>query len=304
MNRKNTTMHILHRIILLIMMTSASVAANLAPTLYVQSNIDCLEGGSVDINTVRVDDADANQFLQPKMAVNVTVQHGQIYLPIRSGLFIVRGNMVGPDARYELIGRLGDIQKCLSHIKYLADKDYVGVDLLTIAAFDMHLQTNPLAPEGDMHAPLTLLADHVPVVATTAINLLPINDAPVIATSQRFLTCDEQLAASGGDGTGASGAIDGSGNTVPPSQMHSVELIVALTDPDTQTDEQLLQDIFQLSVSSRYGKLHLASSQCEEQTYSCTIMDTLPALNAAVQRLTYAPDVGYNKFNGNERIGE
>ena len=269
--------------------TMATTVANVPPTLYIQSSVDCLEGGSVEINTLRADDADASQFLQSKIAVNITVQYGQIYLPIRAGLFFLHGKMSGSDSRYEIIGKLSDIQKSLSQVKYVADADFVGEDLLTVTAFDMHLQ-----PKSEGSPTLALLADHAPVSAVAEITVRPVNDAPVLRTSTPFLTCPEQpsvvnnpLLLSGSSGT---------------SIVSSVSMSATVVDVDVRTAEQAKNDLFSLSVSVIFGKLTMNIAGCDGSTNACAITDTLSAVNSALSNIKYTPDVAYNKFGGSERI--
>jgi hypothetical protein len=268
----------------------SALVPNLPPTLYVQATAECIEGLSTDINSVRIDDADASKFLQPKIAVNISVVHGQIYLPIRTGLFFAYGDIVGPDSRFELIGKLADIQKSLSHIKYLADANYYGEDTLQLTAVDMHLQSRSGSTEDVLHLPaddLALLPDHQVVTATTIITVLPENDAPTISATARFLTCDQQQVEA--DGTPA---------------ISSASFSAVLADADLVTAEQALQTQFTLSLTTRFGKLRLAGRGCDPNAYTCTVTDTLANLNKLTARVTYAPDAGYNKFAGSERIGK
>jgi hypothetical protein len=261
-----------------------ATTTNLPPSLYVQSSVTCLEGGSVDINTARIEDSDNSQFLQSKIAVNISIEHGQLYLPIRTGLFFNYGNMVGTDSRFEIIGRLSDIQKALSVIKYLADADFNGEDTLQITAFDMHLQTRP----GSDSPKLELRADHAPVTVSTVIVVEPVNDVPVIAASARFLTCDQQQTNS--DGTPA---------------VSTASFSAKLSDADVRTPAQMVSSKFQLNLSSRFGTLRSAAiTACNAPSYSCTLVGTLDELNAVLEKVTYAPDAGYNKYQGSERIGE
>lgn len=269
-------------IVQIVVHSTKAAEVNLPPTLYVQSRVFCMEGGNVDINTARIGDHDASQFLQPKIAVNVSVLHGQLYLPVRSGLFFVHGNMVGTDSRFEIIGRLPDIQKAISVIKYLADVDFNGDDILTISATDMHLQTRPGAELG---AKLELLADHAPVSVSTTITVEPVNDAPVIVASARFLTCDQQRV--NDDGT--------------PS-LSTASFSATFSDADVRTPEQMLSTKFQLNLSTRYGTLRSAARGCDQSTYSCTVTGTLEELNQLAQKVTYTPDAQYNKYLGSERI--
>lgn len=269
-------------IVQVVVHSTKAAEVNLPPTLYVQSRVSCTEGGSVDINTARIDDTDASQFLQPKIAINISVLHGQLYLPVRSGLFFVHGNMVGTDNRFELLGRLPDIQKAISVIKYLADADYNGDDILTISATDMHLQTRPGTAE---HSKLELLADHAPVSVSTTITVEPVDDTPVITASARFLTCDQQQV--NADGTPA---------------ISTASFSAIFSDADVGTPEQMLETKFQLNLSTRYGTLRSAARGCDQSTYSCTVTGTLDELNVLAQKVTYTPDAQYNKYLGSERI--
>jgi len=280
-------MNLLALLCLVVMMVAPAInaaEANQAPTLYIQSTVSCLEGGSVDINTARIEDSDGSLFHQTKIAVNVSVQHGQLYLPLRSGLFFTYGNMVGTDSRYEIIGRLSDIQKAVSVIKYLADPDFNGDDTLILSVVDMHLQTRPGA---DPSGKLELLADHAPTTASTVISVLPVNDIPVIATSARFLTCDQQQVED--DGTPA---------------ISTASFSAKLSDADVRTPAQMLASKFQLSLSSRYGTLRTFNKGCQVPSYSCVVTGTLDELNTLAEKITYTPDANYNKFLGSERIGK
>jgi hypothetical protein len=208
---------------------------NTPPTLYVQSTAECPEGLSIDIKSVRVDDADAHQYTQPKLAVNLTVSHGQIYLPFRTGLYFVYGNIAGPDSRFEIIGKLADVKKSLSLIKYLADADFNGEATLEITAFDMHLQSR----SGDSSAnDLALLPDHPAVMTTAVITVLPDNDAPTISASARYLTCDQQQVEA--DGTPA---------------ISTASFRAVLADGDLITPELQQNTKFQLSLTTRFGTL-------------------------------------------------
>lgn len=257
---------------------------NVPPSLYIQDKVECLEGATININTARLEDVDASQFQQSKMAVNISVQHGQIFLPLRTGLFFVYGNIIGPDSRYELIGRLSDVQRSLSQIKYLANPDYYGVDVLQLTAVDMHMQPKPNSAPGESE--LALHPDHAPVSASTEITVLAVNDAPVITTSTRFLTCDQQQVEP--DGTPA---------------ISTASFSATLSDVDMLTEAQEQDTVFQLSIKATYGKLTLQSAQCERLTYNCLLTGNLAVLNAAMSSVKYTPDAAYNKFNGPERIG-
>jgi hypothetical protein len=257
---------------------------NTPPTLYVQSTAECPEGLSIDIKSVRIDDADAHQYTQPKLAVNLTVSHGQIYLPFRTGLYFVYGNIAGPDSRFEIIGKLADVKKSLSLIKYLADADFNGKATLEITAFDMHLQSR----SGDSSVnDLALLPDHPAVMATTVITVLPDNDAPTISASARYLTCDQQQVEA--DGTPA---------------ISTASFRAVLADGDLITPELQQNTKFQLSLTTRFGTLRLPGKGCDFDGYTCTVIDTLPNLNKLTSKITYVPNAGYNKFQGSERIGE
>jgi hypothetical protein len=326
---------------------------NIAPTVYVKPTAECLEGHTVDINTIRIDDVDAGLYLQPKMAVNISVSHGMLYFPLRNGLFFLQGSIVGPGNKFSVIGRLADVQRSFSNVKYVADVDYVGDADLEISVFDMHLQ--PLEDDGNNEnnnnnnnnfnndlgvdeSKLKLQADHAPVTAHAVITVLPVNDAPVIAASQRYLTCDERSpspSSSSAEEQEIALATAAADVGEAPLQL-SAALAVTLRDADIQTDEQEQSALFRLSVSARYGSLTLEGidvSQClvtgsgdvdsifssssasqlvsgtlaalnvAADAHRCVLQGTLSELNRAVSLVVYTPDVGYNKYMGSERIG-
>ena len=267
----------------------SSTFANSPPTLYVQRIAECVEGSSIDISTIRIDDVDVNQFTQTRIAVNISVIHGHIYLPLRSGLFFNYGNIVGPDSRFEIIGKLSDIQKSLSHVRYLADPNYYGEDKLELSVVDMHLQNkfNGDDAQNSQSGDLALLPDHSPVTAFTTITVLPENDAPVVSVSMRFLTCDQQQVQD--DGTPA---------------LSTASFSATLSDADILTGTQMESTKFQLSLTTRFGSLRLSAPGCDAASRTCTLVDTLDNLNKVTTKVTYTPDAGYNKFLGNERIGK
>lgn len=264
--------------------SAAAAEANVAPTVYVQNTAECVEGSMADITSVRIDDEDYDQHHLSKIAVNITVTHGQLYLPFRTGLYFVYGNIVGPDSRFEVIGKLSDVRKSFSHIKYLAGPDFYGEDLLQLTVFDMHMQSRSGDPGGH---DLALLPDHPPLTASTVISVLPDNDAPTITASARFLTCDQQQ-------------VEADGSPAISSSSFSA----VLSDSDLITPELYQNSQFQLSLTTRFGTLRLPGSRCDATAYTCTVVDTLPNLNKLTAKITYTPDAGYNKFKGSERIGK
>lgn len=269
----------------LIRSISADAAeTNVAPTVWVQSTAECVEGLSTDITSVRIDDEDYDQHHLSKIAVNITVTHGQLYLPFRTGLYFVYGNIAGPDSRFEVIGKLSDVRRSFSHIKYLAGPDFYGEETLQLTVFDMHMQSRPGDPDGH---DLALLPDHPAAAASTVIRVLPDNDAPVITATARYLTCDQQQ-------------VEADGSPAVSSSSFSA----VLSDSDLITPELYQNSKFQLSLTTRFGTLRLPGGRCDPTAYTCTVVDTLPNLNKLTTKITYTPDAGYNKYKGSERIGK
>ncbi|KAJ1429667.1 hypothetical protein B484DRAFT_57752 [Ochromonadaceae sp. CCMP2298] len=145
-------------------------------TVYVQPSLTCQEGGTADLLSIRVGDT---QSPTTKLQVNISVTHGQLYLPHRAGLYLQQGK-VGADARFEIIGVLSDVQRALSSIKYLADADYVGADAIQLSVSGVS------GVSGGVTA----------VQASCEVDIEAVNDPPVLTLSAQFLLCDQGSSAS------------------------------------------------------------------------------------------------------------
>ncbi|NLX56285.1 MAG: hypothetical protein GXY58_14345, partial [Planctomycetaceae bacterium] len=139
----------------------AGSGANDAPVLTLPGTQSATEDTAKQISGIRIADADAGS---GQLLVTMTVAHGRLTLPQRTGLAFTVGDGVS-DQALTFTGTLADLNAALASVQYLGHTNYSGADTLRITVDDQGNSGTggPLSDTG-----------------TVPITVAPVNDPPVL----------------------------------------------------------------------------------------------------------------------------
>ena len=151
-----------------------------ALVLSAPSELQCDEDATLDINSIRVDDYDAQDFFGYHLSANLTVSAatgGKISLRSLRGLRVTHGDFFGAQELH-FTGPLGAMQQALGSLTYTPAGDFSGMDSLLVSVRDSHVLGGQR-----VQGPAAVSRE-------VRVQVLPRNDSPVVSAPSR-LSCEE-----------------------------------------------------------------------------------------------------------------
>jgi len=257
--------------LLQIIVQAAAVGAannNISPSLVLPATVSCIEDGFVHVSPILIDDTDAAEHFQSRLAVNVTTTHGKVSFPSLIGVRVKQGGGApgsggtSADTAFSLEGTLANIQKAFSGMLYHAP-----------SSGELHPSDEVHISVVDMHQVLgTWVLDHAPLLRTAAVSIVNKQSIPMLAAPDR-VTCDS-------------------------SETKSVAVSVSYGGADAASRE------FSVTLTALHGSLALASGACSvTAAKKCEYKATLTDVNAALAGLAYTSDDARSTWlTGLERV--
>jgi hypothetical protein len=289
------------RLILILLIVLEYVSPTVAPSLsfYIPEKLTCIEDSYVQLNPIRIDlytdkADDDNKY---KLDVTITSSNGLFYIKNKNDVYIRKGNLLGNDTSYSLVGKLESIRTVLGDgsIWYYGYPVAANKRLNTLEEGSLVSSTVTISittailiwDAGSYHQYGT------PVTRTSAVSLLAKNNAPTIdapSTVGLNQTSYSTLKATIYD-------ID----IVDQSTANFTAIVTAqyaaltISGFDCRTDTINFDKLFASRQSVVYNQL--GNDQINVSSI-CTTTSSLNAINRGLATIIYKPFTKYNKLYG------